>query len=89
MPLECDEGFVCRLQRGNRVQIPVLVRWRHKLEPLDILRVHVRNPSRCLFENLGKKAGKKEKLNVYSLEGLLQAEYAGHQLILDQQGNQI
>jgi bifunctional DNA-binding transcriptional regulator/antitoxin component of YhaV-PrlF toxin-antitoxin module len=30
-----------RLQRGNSVQVPRLVRWRHKLDPNEILDVHV------------------------------------------------
>ena len=44
MPLLRDEEFVARLQKNNRVQVPVLVRWKHKLEPGEVLDVYVRCP---------------------------------------------
>lgn len=44
MPLSGEERFPARVQRYNRVQIPVLVRWRHKLEPGEVLYVRVYNP---------------------------------------------
>jgi len=33
--------FNARLQKGNRVQIPVVVRWRFKLESVQVLKVTV------------------------------------------------
>ena len=41
MPLTQKVNFKTKLQRGNRVQIPKLVRWRYKLEPDQILKVTV------------------------------------------------
>lgn len=34
-------SFLARLQAQNRIQIPVEVRWRYKLEPGQILRLEV------------------------------------------------
>ena len=44
VPLSRNESFHTRLQRYNRVQIPVLVRWKHKLEAGEVLYVRVYNP---------------------------------------------
>lgn len=41
MPLKFEEKFLAKLQKGNRVQIPVLVRWRHKLKPREVFKVQV------------------------------------------------
>lgn len=43
MPMLHDEEFLARLQRGNRVQIPVLVRWKHRLDAGEVLRVYIVN----------------------------------------------
>lgn len=39
-----EESFPARVQRYNRVQIPVLVRWKHKLSVGEVLYVRVYNP---------------------------------------------
>jgi len=41
MPVEMVEEFLARVETGNRVQIPVLVRWKNRLEIGEILRVYV------------------------------------------------
>ena len=41
MPVAETVEFLARLQRLNRVQIPVEVRWRYKLEPGELLKVLV------------------------------------------------
>ncbi len=41
MPLTERVNFKTRLQRGNRVQVPKLVRWRFKLETDQILKVTI------------------------------------------------
>jgi len=41
MPLTEAVGFLARLQKLNRIQIPVEVRWRYKLEPSELLKVEV------------------------------------------------
>ena len=40
MPLSCDEEFLARVQRNSRVHVPVLIRWKHKLEAGEVLRVY-------------------------------------------------
>jgi len=41
LPLSCDEEFLARVQRYGRVQVPVLIRWKHKLEAGEVLSVHI------------------------------------------------
>ena len=41
VPLTERVDFKTRLQRGNRVQLPKLVRWRYKLESDQVLKVTV------------------------------------------------
>jgi len=41
MPLDGRVQFKARLQKGNRVQLPKLVRWRYKLDTDQTLRVGV------------------------------------------------
>jgi hypothetical protein len=41
MPLTEGVEFLARLQKLNRVQVPVEVRWRYKLEAGELLNVHV------------------------------------------------
>ncbi|TET20919.1 hypothetical protein E3J74_01255 [Candidatus Bathyarchaeota archaeon] len=41
MPMLRDEKFLARLQRGNRIQVPVLIMWKHKLNAREVLRVRV------------------------------------------------
>ena len=41
MPLTETVEFLARLQKYNRIQIPVEVRWRYKLEHGELLKVSV------------------------------------------------
>lgn len=41
MPLVRQEEFVGIMQKNNRVQVPVLIRWKHRLEPGEILHIYV------------------------------------------------
>ena len=41
MPLTETVEFLARLQKSNRIQIPVEVRWRYKLENGELLKVSV------------------------------------------------
>ena len=41
MPLTQKVAFSAMLQRGNRVQIPTLIRWQFKMEPCQVLKVGV------------------------------------------------
>lgn len=60
MPLTEAVEFKTRLQKGNRVQVPRLVRWRFKLEPSEVLRITVTvglrwsNASESFYGRMGK-----------------------------------
>lgn len=41
-PLEEDVSFKAKVQSYNRIQIPVEVRWLHRLEPGELFRVRFR-----------------------------------------------
>jgi len=41
MPVKKNEIFLARVEVGFRVQIPVMVRWRNRLEPGEILTVTI------------------------------------------------
>lgn len=43
MALEDLMEFLAKVQACNRMQVPVLVRWRHTLEPGQFLRVQAQN----------------------------------------------
>jgi len=43
MPLEKEEVFLAKLQKGNRIQIPVVIRGMHKLRVNEILGIEVRS----------------------------------------------
>ena len=43
MPLTENVVFKAVLQRGNKVQVPRLLRWRYRMEPNHVLRVEVRS----------------------------------------------
>lgn len=42
MPVLRDESFLATVEVGNRIQVPVLVRWKNRLEAGEVLLVHVR-----------------------------------------------
>ena len=42
MPLSCNEQFLARVQRNSRVQVPVLIRQKHKLETGEVSSVYVK-----------------------------------------------
>lgn len=42
MPLTESVVFKAVLQRGNKVQVPRLLRWQYRMEPGQVLRVEVR-----------------------------------------------
>ena len=43
--LERIESFIARLQKNNRVQLPVLIRWKNKLNPREVFSISVENSS--------------------------------------------
>ncbi len=50
MPLTESVSFKAVLQKGNRIQIPRLVRWQFKLEPTQILKIRVESEAPYLDE---------------------------------------
>jgi bifunctional DNA-binding transcriptional regulator/antitoxin component of YhaV-PrlF toxin-antitoxin module len=42
MPLTKQETFKAKLQRHNRLAVPMLLRWRYKMEPGELLKVTVK-----------------------------------------------
>ena len=44
MPLTRQISFKAVLQRGNRVQVPKLVRWQFKMDASQVLKVSVKEP---------------------------------------------
>lgn len=55
MPLTEKVQFLARLQKLNRVQIPVEVRWRYKLEPGELLKVRVQPVGGFYYEDFVAK----------------------------------
>lgn len=51
MPLTEPVGFKARVQRYNRVQIPVLIRWEYKLESDQVFEVEVQLSGRGFFKS--------------------------------------
>jgi hypothetical protein len=43
MPLTKQETFKAKLQRHNRLAIPTLLRWSHKMQPGELLKVTVKS----------------------------------------------
>lgn len=43
MPIAKTEEFLAKVEVKNRIQIPVLVRWKNRLDPVEVLHVHVRH----------------------------------------------
>jgi len=41
LPLERQEEFTGVMQKHNRVQVPVLIRWKNRLEPGEIIHSYV------------------------------------------------
>lgn len=67
MPLSQDEGFLARLQRGNRVQVPRLIMWRHKLDPGEILDVYVRDRETYKSERFYARLGRDGRFTIPKL----------------------
>ena len=59
MPLTKRVTFKTKLQRGNRIQIPRLLLWEFKMEPIQVLRVRVHfeeswNPQEKFYAHMSK-----------------------------------
>jgi len=45
LPLTQVVEFKTRLQKGNRIQVPRLIRWQFKLEPDQVLKIEISSAS--------------------------------------------
>ena len=64
MPLSCDEEFLARVERYGRVQVPVLIRWKHKLEAGEVLSVYVRLTKRFGSESFYARLSKDGRFTI-------------------------
>ena len=67
MPLTGAVGFKAVLQKGNRVQVPKLVRWRFKLEQEQVLSVSVTPESVYGWETFFARMDKSGRITVPKL----------------------
>lgn len=58
MSVTRTESFHARLQAGNRVQIPVLIRWKNRLEPGEVFRMKVSKADEYKSEEFYVRLGK-------------------------------
>jgi len=64
LPLFCDEEFLARVQSFGRVQVPVLIRWKHKLEAGEVLSVYVRLTKRFGSESFYARLSKDGRFTI-------------------------
>ena len=61
------ESFHARLQRGNKVQIPVLIRWKNRLEPSEVYSVEVSKADEYKSEKFYVRLGKDGRIVIPKL----------------------
>jgi hypothetical protein len=64
LPLAGEVSFKTLLQKGNRVQVPRLVRWEFKMEPTQLLRVTVKPEEFYHSESFYAKMGRDGRIMV-------------------------
>jgi len=64
LPMLRDEKFLARLQRGNRIQVPVLIMWKHKLNAGEVLKVRVWSSEAHTGESFYVRLGKDGRFRV-------------------------
>jgi hypothetical protein len=67
MSLTRTESFHARLQTGNKVQIPVLIRWKNKLEPGEVFRMEVSKADEYKREKFYVRLGKDGRIVIPKL----------------------
>jgi len=69
LPLTESVSFTARLQKGNRVQVPRLIRWQFKLEPTQVLKVDIYpvGASFVTHENFFAKMGRDGRVTIPKL----------------------
>ena len=64
MPLLYDVQFLARLQRNNRVQVPVLIMWKHRLEPGEIFNEYMSCTEKLESEKFYAKLSKDHRFTI-------------------------
>jgi len=59
-----EEEFPAKLQIGNRIQVPVLIRWKYRLDPGDVLRVRLWSRRTLSGESFYARLGKDGRFTV-------------------------
>jgi len=59
-----EEEFPAKLQKGNRIQVPVLLRWKYRLDPGDVLRVRLWSRRTLSGESFYARLGKDGRFTV-------------------------
>jgi bifunctional DNA-binding transcriptional regulator/antitoxin component of YhaV-PrlF toxin-antitoxin module len=67
VPLTGSVSFKTMLQRGNRIQLPKLVRWKFKLEQDQVLQVSVATNSLYGWEHFYAKMDKSGRITIPKL----------------------
>jgi len=71
MPLTRSVSFKAGIGRGNRIQIPTLIRWEFKLESTQILRAHLGFFARGIDQTFYVKMNKDGRITVPKLNAAL------------------
>ena len=64
MPLTRSVSFKAVIGKGNRIQIPTLIRWEFKLEPTQLLTISVRHFSPLIQETFFAKMNKDGRITI-------------------------
>ena len=64
MPLTHSVSFKAVIGKGNRIQIPTLIRWEFKLEPTQLLTVNIRLFGRINDETFYTKMNKDGRITI-------------------------
>ena len=64
MPLTHSVSFKAAIGKGNRIQIPTLIRWEFKLEPTQLLTISVRLFGRGIDETFYTKMNKDGRITI-------------------------
>jgi len=64
MPLTHSVTFKAAIGKGNRIQIPTLIRWEFKLEPTQLLTITIRLFERAIQETFFAKMNKDGRITI-------------------------
>ncbi|MGA3060712.1 MAG: hypothetical protein ABSD92_10120 [Candidatus Bathyarchaeia archaeon] len=79
MPLTNSVDFKAMIGKGNRIQIPTLIRWEFKLESTQLLRVQVRQFAHGIDETFYVKMTKDGRITIPKLNTSLMQNQFGEE----------